>query len=315
MRAPIGNTSGNIGAKIKRLIAPWSNTLPARVLVKAIFRAFRSTKSCRQVDYFYDDDEKVWVGRAGDIFIALGFHLSFILPNGMTSVLEDRLRGARDCWLFGYVPKTGDVVLDIGAGDGTDTLIFSELVGDRGRVFAIEAHPKTLRLLRATCKYNKLTNVEIIPMAIMAEAGMVAITDSEISAENRTEASTNAHADNLVPAITLDELFDSLHIDCVALLKMNIEGAELGALGGMAQAIGKVEHAAIACHDFLHSPGTATIKQAVGAFMREHGFLVRSRADDPRLHVRDHLHFTRSGPRIERPKANLDAGIELPGGV
>jgi FkbM family methyltransferase len=236
-----------LGPKFKRLLAPWSNTLPSRALVKATYGIFRIAKSCSNVDYFYDERERVWIGRAGDTFLALGFHLARNFPHQLAPRIEYLLRGARDCWLFDYVPQAGDTVVDIGAGDGTDTLIFSKLVGDTGRVIAVEAHPQTLRLLRATCKYNNLKNVEIVPKAIMSTAGTVAMTDSDLHVENRAEANANSATGNIVPATTLDDLFDSLHLDRVALLKMNIEGAELDALGGMARAIGKVEHAGIAC--------------------------------------------------------------------
>jgi FkbM family methyltransferase len=293
------------GLKFKRLLAPWSNTLPSRALVKAIYGIFHIAKSCRNADYFYDEQERVWIGRAGDTFLALGHHLSRYFPHQLAPKIEYVLHVARDCWLFDYIPQAGDTVVDIGAGDGTDALIFSKLVGDTGRVIAVEAHPVTLRLLQATCKYNNLRNVEIVPQAIMGTAGTVAMTDSDLHFENRAEANAKNATGYIMPATTLDDLFDSLHLDRVALLKMNIEGAELDALGGMARAIGKVEHAGIACHDFLQSPGNTTIKRAVEAFMTEHDFLMRTRADDPRSYVRDHLHFTRRG---------LSAGLDRPGG-
>lgn len=50
--------------------------------------------------------------------------------------------------IFDYAPKDGDVIIDIGAGVGTETLIYSMMTGKNGKVFAIEAHPATSRSLK-----------------------------------------------------------------------------------------------------------------------------------------------------------------------
>src|SRR5215467_2688053 len=63
---------------------------------------------------------------------------------------------AQDYWLRHYRPAEGDVVFDIGAGRGEDTIAFSRAVGRNGRVVAIEAHPLSYELLEAFCRLNRL---------------------------------------------------------------------------------------------------------------------------------------------------------------
>jgi precorrin-6B methylase 2 len=46
-----------------------------------------------------------------------------------------------------YKPKIGDIVFDIGAGIGTEINDFSSMVGDYGRVIAVEADPIAFRRL------------------------------------------------------------------------------------------------------------------------------------------------------------------------
>ena len=46
-----------------------------------------------------------------------------------------------DIFFHTYTPGPGDVVVDVGAGVGTEVLSLSERVGARGRVVAIEASP------------------------------------------------------------------------------------------------------------------------------------------------------------------------------
>jgi hypothetical protein len=50
---------------------------------------------------------------------------------------------ARELFLYGYTPRPGDVVFDVGAGIGAEALLFSQLVGGSGRVVSLvsfEAH-------------------------------------------------------------------------------------------------------------------------------------------------------------------------------
>lgn len=58
--------------------------------------------------------------------------------------------------------RTGDTVLDIGAGAGTDTLIAARLVGPLGRVFALDITPAMVRRLRELAARRGVGNVEVI---------------------------------------------------------------------------------------------------------------------------------------------------------
>jgi ubiquinone/menaquinone biosynthesis C-methylase UbiE len=58
--------------------------------------------------------------------------------------------------------RPGDRVLDIGAGSGTDTLIASRMVGEAGKVWALDITPAMLDKLRATLESAGIRNVEVI---------------------------------------------------------------------------------------------------------------------------------------------------------
>jgi arsenite methyltransferase len=60
------------------------------------------------------------------------------------------------------VIEPGDVVLDIGSGSGTDTLIASRQVGDNGKVWALDITPAMAAKLRATLDAEGIRNVEVI---------------------------------------------------------------------------------------------------------------------------------------------------------
>jgi hypothetical protein len=53
-----------------------------------------------------------------------------------------------------YSPTPNDIIIDIGAGVGTETFVFSK-IANQGKIYAIEAHPETyfsLKLLKEKSK-------------------------------------------------------------------------------------------------------------------------------------------------------------------
>ena len=67
--------------------------------------------------------------------------------------------------------KRGDYALDIGANIGDYSLVLARLVGDAGKVWAIEPIPDTFRLLSAVVKRLGLTNVELVNCALSDQNG------------------------------------------------------------------------------------------------------------------------------------------------
>lgn len=72
-----------------------------------------------------------------------------------------------DIFFLEYMPKTGDIVLDVGAGVGEEVTRLSKLVGPPGIIVSIEAHPKTLSWLARLCEANALKNVRLLQLAIV----------------------------------------------------------------------------------------------------------------------------------------------------
>ena len=58
--------------------------------------------------------------------------------------------------------KPGDTVCDLGCGNGFYTLKLSKLVGDRGRVLAVDIQREMLGLLKDLAASEKITNIEPI---------------------------------------------------------------------------------------------------------------------------------------------------------
>jgi len=243
------------------------------------------------VELMYDG---AWVHRIGSTFIPVSSRFEY--RRDWDGALETMLDPIRENWFFAYEPEEGDVVVDVGAGDGLDTLVFSREVGASGRVLAIEAHPTTYRLLEQTCRLNQLGNVTHLQRAVMDRTGSVTMVEEGSHRDFfSVVASANGSAGRVdVPGGTLDSICRDEGVERVDLLKMNIEGAERYALTGATDILARTEHVCIACHDFLseQEPELAT-KAFVVEFLRDAGFELILRDEHPQPWVRDHVHGVR----------------------
>jgi FkbM family methyltransferase len=198
---------------------------------------------------------------------------------------------ARDTALYAYTPGEGDVVFDVAAGVGSETLLFSRLVGASGRVVSIEAHPRTYGRVVEICKANGLENVTPLQVAAAESDGTVTISDLANHLRNTTLAAADEGIE--VPARRLETLARSLDITHIDLLKMNIEGAEVSALRGLGRLLSNTRNVCIACHDFLADEGgdeTLRTKAVVRDLLVAHGFDLRTRDDAPDPWTRDYVY-------------------------
>ncbi len=200
----------------------------------------------------------------------------------------DRL--AQLYFFWGYHPRPGDVIMDVGAGVGEETLTFARAIGGSGKLVCIEAHPRTFRCLESLVRYNCLANVIPIHAAAADTPFQTAvIEDSAAYHRNRLNASKGI----TIPSTTIDEIHRKLDLGRIQFLKMNIEGAERFAIQGMSETLNKTEILCISCHDFLAATRGEEVlrtKDIVRQFLRANRIDVVERVE-PRLppHVRDQI--------------------------
>jgi FkbM family methyltransferase len=236
----------------------------------------------------------LWTHRAGRYFFpdSPRFEYTYDDFGKWKDTAEQYLAGANDYWFQYYQPREEDVIVDVGAGRGEDTLSFSKAVGQKGRVIAIEAHPLSFAILRSFCVLNGLANVTSLHFALMDKPGTVRIAESTSSwMENAVEYG-NGPSTAEVPAGTLKEVCEQQGVEDIAFLKMNIEGAERFALRGMTSVMPRIRQICVACHDFRCELGHGEqfrTRAFVESFLVGHGFTLASRRYDPRDYVRDHI--------------------------
>jgi FkbM family methyltransferase len=126
-------------------------------------------------------------------------------------------------------PLPGDCVIDAGACFGDTALAFAASAGDRGRVYAFEIDPSNLEVARHNLALNP---------------GLAARISLQEEALGEAEAQRYMHGSGPgaqvldrpggmpVRMTTLDRFVERAGVERVDFMKMDIEGAELGALKG-----------------------------------------------------------------------------------
>ena len=126
----------------------------------------------------------------------------------------------------------GMVYVDVGANIGSHAINAARLVGRTGSVFAFEADPDTLDLLLKNIKLNKLENIIVRQTCVAEDVGTVSFYKHKDSAKSSI-VDRGEKAAATLPADKLDSLIPAnVKID---ILKIDVEGAELGVLKGARQ--------------------------------------------------------------------------------
>jgi len=157
-----------------------------------------------------------------------------------------------------HLLQPGMVVLDVGAHVGYYTRMASQIVGEQGRIIAFEPHPRNHAFLTQNVGSRK--NVTILQVALAEEEGTAELHDylmmsasGSLNYDERLRDIQMAQVgeQDVAPRIgkdfqpkiytvrtaPIDALLEEIGITGVDIVKMDIEGAELGALRGMKRTI------------------------------------------------------------------------------
>ena len=130
--------------------------------------------------------------------------------------------------------SVGGLVLDVGANVGVYATACARVVGAGGRVIAVEPGPETFAKLRDTCAWLGLSNVETVHAAAGPTNGtarFVIKPDHDVL-QHLVDARADAPDDAIeVRMVRLDDLCAE-NAGAVVLMKMDVEGHEVGALAG-----------------------------------------------------------------------------------
>jgi FkbM family methyltransferase len=129
------------------------------------------------------------------------------------------------------VLKPGMSLLDIGANIGYFTLLGAFIIGNTGRVIAIEPSPDKIKLLRLSIEANGFSNVSVLQCAASDGPGDLFIeTGDRVGFVSRVQSQTSIR----VRAIPLDDEIRDQRLDVI---KIDIQGFEPRALRGLERTI------------------------------------------------------------------------------
>lgn len=172
-----------------------------------------------------------------------------------------------------YIPKKGDVVVDIGAGNGLELCFFAESIKKNGKLYAIEANPKSCDLLKLLAQKNNFEAVKPINAAISDKSGTLWM---ELSNNYRIGRTNSNKSGVEVASYSMDHFVKKQGITKINFLKVNIEGAEYEMVDGMKSSINIIDNVAISCHDFLNvREENITLK--IKTFLSANGFEIYQR--------------------------------------
>ena len=140
--------------------------------------------------------------------------------------------------------KPGDVFIDAGANIGVYTVLASRLVGPSGRVIAVEMMPDTADRLEAHVRINELHNVTVVRQALSDASGGIVTATVQAGKFGQATIAEDSERYGLgtrieVTSTTLDDV--TAGIASIALMKMDLEGAEMPALRGGASTMTKLQ--------------------------------------------------------------------------
>jgi FkbM family methyltransferase len=141
--------------------------------------------------------------------------------------------------------RPGDVVYDLGANIGWYSLLAARRVGPGGQVVAFEPAIENAAHLQRNAASNGFANIVVVPAAVSDRNGWAMFlnrgslesrleeSDDDAQAKRRASQVRESRGRTPVPMVTLDAWISAAEQAPPSLVKIDIEGAEIGALGGM----------------------------------------------------------------------------------
>lgn len=137
--------------------------------------------------------------------------------------------------------REGDTVIDVGGNVGNFSAVCGAVVGDAGKVYTIEANPSLCDRLRTMAEEVPGGPVVIRHLAIWSRTGSIdfhVATETGLSSVRENDTFKTS-CTVTVEATTLDDFVKQERLSSVRLLKLDIEGAEIDALLGASESLGR----------------------------------------------------------------------------
>lgn len=137
--------------------------------------------------------------------------------------------------LFRRCVKQGMVVVDVGANLGDFTLVAAKATGPGGNVVAFEPDPQNVGWLTKSVERNGFKNVEIRREALSANETLALLFLSDVSGWHTLNVGQIPLSGERPPITVQTRPLDTLTLDRLDVVKIDVEGAEYEVLCGAGQ--------------------------------------------------------------------------------
>jgi FkbM family methyltransferase len=201
-------------------------------------------------------------GRRMPIHITPDAQLKYMKP-GSTAFDQDLVQLAIDRL------RPDSIVWDIGANVGTFT-VAAAAIAEPGRVIAIEADVWLAEILyRTAAEAVYRGRIEVLPCAVSSATGIASFHIAKRGRASNALAEAGGRSvmggvrqSRLVPTLTCDELLR--HLPAPALVKIDVEGAEVMVLEGAARLLAEARPAIYIESGAETAPGVRRILEGAG---------------------------------------------------
>jgi FkbM family methyltransferase len=220
----------------------------------------------------WTDVHHLGVIRDGTLFLAqpavsLGWHV--ILFGSYEPQLREVIR---------KVLRPDAVAIDVGANVGWHTLLMARLVGEGGRVMAVEANPSVRGRLQENLRINGFVHVEVVPCAL-AETERTLMFHAP-AADDPDAGNGHVVADEgtprkdvvSVPARSLDRVVADAALARVDLIKIDVEGYEWPVLQGAEQTVARFRPHIVFEFDVAYASRGGATAAAIADFFKRHRY-------------------------------------------
>lgn len=136
-----------------------------------------------------------------------------------------------------YDISQGDVILEIGAYTGIYAIKMSKLVGDTGKVIAVEAINKNYKILQKNIEINNISNLIALKKAVWNKKGTLKFYSNKMQDNSAIKGIVNTKNTIEVECDTIDSIVKNQNIKKVDFIRIQVNGAENEVIDGMDETI------------------------------------------------------------------------------
>ena len=194
------------------------------------------------------------------------YKLKFYPTAVSASLFYDPYFGREDENFLHGVLREGDTFVDVGANIGHLSLCASEIVGDKGAVYAFEPHPKIFKYLQNNIRFNSAHNVCSVNYGLGDQEKTLSLTDAHSDDQNFIDPENKSDV-----RVEVKRLDDMLKVDAIDLLKVDTEGYEKFVFNGAFETLKKTRMIYFESNCELYARYGYRIEDVLD-LLRPHGF-------------------------------------------